>query len=169
VLDAAVECGIRYFDTAPSYGSERVLGRGLRAVRNEIQLCTKVGIPGSTQNSASRARALLITAVRAVFSDAALSRVKQMRRAPMRTMATQRGYGNFDTSLIRSSVQQSLEKLETDRLDCLMLHEPRMSDPTQEVEQVLRESVRQGFVTRLGVGTGYQLDLRSSRLAIPEY
>jgi hypothetical protein len=33
-----------------------------------------------------------------------------------------------------------------------------MSDPTQEVEQVLRESVREGLVTRLGVGTGYQLD-----------
>jgi hypothetical protein len=54
-------------------------------------------------------------------------------------------------------VQESLAKLDTDRLDCLMLHEPRMSDPTPEVERVLRELVREGVAARLGVGTGFQL------------
>ena len=36
LIEAALERGIRYFDTAPSYGdgaSERVLGLGLREVR----------------------------------------------------------------------------------------------------------------------------------------
>jgi len=157
VLDAAVECGIRYFDTAPSYGSESVLGRGLRGMRREVQVCTKVGLPGSTPNSAGRFRALVITAMRGVLPEGALSWLKQVRRTPMRTAATQRGYGNFDATLIRSSVQESLEKLDTDRLDCLMLHEPRMSDPTPEAERVLRELVREGIAARLGVGTGYQL------------
>jgi Aldo/keto reductase family len=156
VLDAAVECGIRYFDTAPSYGSESVLGRGLRGIRREVQVCTKVGLPGSEPNSAGRVRALAITAMRGVLPDGALSWLKRVRRAPVRT-ATQRGYGNFDAALMRSSVQESLAKLDTDRLDCLMLHEPRMSDPTPEVERVLRELVREGIAARLGVGTGYQL------------
>jgi hypothetical protein len=156
VLDAAMECGIRYFDTAPSYGSESVLGRGLRGIRREVQVCTKVGLPGSAPNSAGRVRALAITAMR-VLPDGALSWLKRVRRAPVRTTATQRGYGNFDAALIRSSVQESLAKLGTDRLDCLMLHEPRMSDPTPEVERVLRELVREGIAAQLGVGTGYQL------------
>jgi Aldo/keto reductase family len=157
VLDAAVECGIRYFDTAPSYGSESVLGRGLRGIRREVQVCTKVGLPGSEPNSAGRVRALAITAMRGVLPDGALSWLKRVRRAPARTTAAPRGYGNFDAALIRSSVQESLAKLDTDRLDCLMLHEPRMSDPTPEVERVLRELVREGAAARLGVGTGYQL------------
>jgi hypothetical protein len=157
VLDAAVECGIRYFDTAPSYGSESVLGRGLRGIRREVQVCTKVGLPGSEPNSAARVRALVITAMRAVLPDGALSRLKRARGAPVRTTATQRGYGNFDATLIRTSVQESLAKLDTERLDCLMLHEPRMSDPTPEVERVLRELVHEGIAARLGVGTGYQL------------
>jgi hypothetical protein len=156
VLDAAMECGIRYFDTAPSYGSESVLGRGLRGIRREVQVCTKVGLRGSAPNSAGRVRALAITAMR-VLPDGALSWLKRVRRAPVRTTATQRGYGNFDAALIRSSVQESLAKLGTDRLDCLMLHEPRMSDPTPEVERVLRELVREGIAAQLGVGTGYQL------------
>jgi Aldo/keto reductase family len=151
-----MECGIRYFDTAPSYGSESVLGRGLRGIRREVQVCTKVGLRGSAPNSAGRVRALAITAMR-VLPDGALSWLKRVRRAPVRATATQRGYGNFDAALIRSSVQESLAKLDTDRLDCLMLHEPRMSDPTPEVERVLRELVREGIAAQLGVGTGYQL------------
>src|ERR1700728_3673033 len=107
VLDAAVECGIRYFDTAPSYGSESVLGRGLRGIRQEVQVCTKVGLPGSEPNSAGRVRALAITAVRGVLPDGALSWLKRARRAPVRTMPPQRGYGNFDADSIRSSVQES--------------------------------------------------------------
>jgi hypothetical protein len=157
VLDAAVECGIRYFDTAPSYGSEKVLGRGLRGIRQEVQVCTKVGMRGSKPNSAARVRALTITAMRGVLPDGALNWLKHVRRAPMRTTVAQRGYGNFDAASIRSSVQESLEKLETDRLDCLMLHEPRLSDPTQEVESLLRGLVHEGIAARLGVGTGYQL------------
>src|SRR5947208_4627837 len=46
-LDAAWECGIRYFDTAPHYGlglSERRLGAALRErPRDEFVLSTKAG------------------------------------------------------------------------------------------------------------------------------
>jgi hypothetical protein len=159
LLDAALDCGIRYFDTAPSYGSERILGRGLRGLRNEVQLCTKVGLPGSTRKSAAATlRALALTTIRTVLPDAALGRLKRARRAPMRPIVKERKYGNFDVTLMRSSVQQSLEQLETERLDCLMLHEPSMSDPTLEVEGLLRDWVRQGITLRLGVGTGYELE-----------
>jgi hypothetical protein len=156
VLEAAVECGIRYFDTAPYYGSEGVLGRGLRGMRREIQLCTKVGLPGSTPDPAANLRGSVISALRAVLPDSALGWVKRRRRVPAGTPAP-RGYGNFDVGSIRSSVHQSLEKLDTDHVDCLMLHEPRMSDPTQETEQLLRDMVREGTAIRLGVGTGYRL------------
>jgi hypothetical protein len=135
------------------------LGRGLRGMRREVQVCTKVGLPGSEPNSAGRVRALVITAMRGVLPDGALGWLKRVRRAPPRTTPTptQRGYGNFDAAAIRSSVQESLAKLDTDRLDCLMLHEPRISDPAPEVERVLRELVREGIAARLGVGTGHQL------------
>ena len=55
VIEAALERGIRYFDTAPSYGdgaSERVLGLGLREVRREVAICTKIGFPRPPEHSA---------------------------------------------------------------------------------------------------------------------
>ena len=42
VVDAALDCGINYFDTADSYGeSEVVLGRALAGRRDEVVLATK--------------------------------------------------------------------------------------------------------------------------------
>jgi hypothetical protein len=161
LLDTALDCGIRYFDTAPSYGggaSERILGQGLRGLRNQVQLCTKVGLAGSTPTAAATLRALIFTTMRTILPDSALGKLKNARRVQTRTIPTERKYGNFDVNSTRSSVQQSLERLETEYLDCLMLHEPRVSDPTQEVAQLLGELVREGKAVRLGVGTYAQLD-----------
>jgi hypothetical protein len=161
LLDVALDCGIKYFDTAPSYGggaSERILGRGLRGLRSQVQLCTKVGLYASAPRTVEKLRGLVLTAMRTVLPDAVLDQLKQGRRRPQKpAVAKQRGYGNFDPTLIRPSVERSLEALETGYLDCLMLHEPRMSDPTQDLAQLLGMLVHERLVIRLGVGTFSQL------------
>ena len=154
LLDAALDCGIRYFDTAPSYGaSERILGQGLRGLRGQVELCTKVGLYGAAPGTVWTLRGLVLAAVRTVLPEGALDKLKQRRRAPRAAAPEQRGYGNFDPALIRPSVERSLEALETGYLDCLMLHEPRLSDPTQELAQLLGTLVHEGLAVRLGVGT----------------
>ena len=43
VVEAALDCGVRYFDTAPNYkGSENKLGPLLAGVRDEVFLVTKL-------------------------------------------------------------------------------------------------------------------------------
>jgi hypothetical protein len=158
VLDAALECGIRYFDTAPSYGSEAVLGRGLRGMGREVQVCSKVGLPPGAADSGRTIRAAALAALRRVLPDAALDALKKLPGASPRTVTKARGYGSFEAASIRSSVQQSLERLQRDRLECLLLHEPRMTDPAPEAALILERLVGEGMAVRLGVGTGYQLD-----------
>jgi hypothetical protein len=161
LLDMAVDCGIRYFDTAPAYGgraSERIVGLALRDMREQIQLCTKVGLYGSAPTPTAKLRALARTAVRTLLPDAALSRIKAARRPAARSGAAVRGYGNFDPTLVRSSVERSLTALQTDHLDCLMLHEPRLSDPQPELAQLLDGWKQEGMALRLGVGTYSHLD-----------
>ena len=155
LLDTALDCGIKYFDTAPSYGaSERILGRGLRGLRSQVELCTKVGLYGAAAPStAGTLRGLVLTAMRTVLPDGTIDKLKQARHAPKPATAKQRGYGNFDLALIRPGVERSLEALETGYLDCLMLHEPRLTDPTQELTELLRKLVHEGLAVRLGVGT----------------
>jgi hypothetical protein len=159
LLDEALHWGIRYFDTAPSYGaSEKILGRGLRGVRSQVQVCTKVGLYASGPSTVAELRGLVLATVRAILPDAAVNRLKQRRRAQEANVVKQRGYGNFDPTLIRRSVERSLEALETGFLDCLMLHEPRMEDPTREVAQLMGELVSEGRAVRIGVGTHSRLE-----------
>jgi aryl-alcohol dehydrogenase-like predicted oxidoreductase len=46
IVQAALEVGCNFFDTAPGYGggrSEELLGQGLKSVRKDVILCTKFG------------------------------------------------------------------------------------------------------------------------------
>ncbi len=61
VVDAAIDCGINFFDTADVYGgagkSEEFLGKALGARRSEVVLASKFGAPmgeGELQRGASR-------------------------------------------------------------------------------------------------------------------
>lgn len=163
LIDAALECGIRYFDTAPSYGdgaSERLLGLGLRHVRAEVAICTKIGFPRpAARAKAAAVRALLRTAVKPLHR-----RLLRFRRAagpsaaPAAADAVERSHGRFDAEHLSNDLQESLDALQTDHLECLLLHEPRLSDPTPAVAEQLLGLVNRGVIARTGVGTGSTIE-----------
>src|SRR5262249_48799909 len=71
----ALELGINYFDTAPSYGdgeSEKNLGRVLKALRPDIVLGTKVRIPSADSR---RVAAALTASLEASLGRLGLERV----------------------------------------------------------------------------------------------
>jgi aryl-alcohol dehydrogenase-like predicted oxidoreductase len=84
IVQAALDLGCDFFDTAPSYGggrSEELLGKALKGRRHTVTICTKFG----------------------------------------RTTARQPQY---DVAYLRSSVEDSLKRLQTDYVDILVLHSP---------------------------------------------
>ena len=171
LIDTALEYGIRYFDTAPSYGdgaSERVLGLSLRHVRREVAICTKIGFARPSKNAAvAAARALLRAAVKPI--QRRLTRGGRAHPAPVVPVSgapangRDDAHGRFDPAHLRSAVQSSLEALQTDHVECLMLHEPRLTDPTPDVADALRGLVAAGTAARIGVGTGSAIE------ALPRY
>jgi hypothetical protein len=162
LIDAALDCGIRYFDTAPSYGdgaSERVLGLCLRQMWAQVAICTKIGFPRSNANAAvAAARALLRAAVKPI--QRRLVRRARAAQAPAgKAPAGPAVHGRFDAASLHADVQASLEALQTDRVDCLMLHEPRLTDPTPDLSAALRGLVTAGTAVRIGVGTGSAIEM----------
>ncbi|MEV7619623.1 aldo/keto reductase [Microbacterium sp. NPDC089321] len=130
-IETALALGVRFFDTAPLYGdgeSERKLGLALRGVpRDEVVLATKVG------------RRLL---------DADGSPV-----APGATGASS------VTDLSRDGVWRSLEgsmaRLGTDRVDVLHLHDPLdVEAGLAGAMRALTELRAQGVVRAISVGLG---------------
>jgi len=124
-VDAAWSLGIRFFDTAPLYGSglaESRLGAALAGrPRDELILSTKVGrllVPGEPDPHFANPPAL-----KPVF--------------------------DFSPAAVHRSLTESLERLQQDRVDIALLHDP--DDHLDEARRAI-DAARE-LVPTVGVGT----------------
>ncbi|KKX98488.1 MULTISPECIES: aldo/keto reductase [Microbacterium] len=139
VLDAAWESGIRFYDTAPHYGlglSERRLGTFLQTKpRDEYVLSTKVG--RLLRPNPDHAGGLDTANDFHVPDD--LQRV-----------------WDFSADGIRTSLDESRERLGIERIDLLYLHDPERHDLDLALAEALPalEQLRvDGEVTAIGIGS----------------
>lgn len=127
-LDEALSRGVNFIDTANIYSagdSERVLGKAMRGLRDDIVLTSKTRSPvGEGPN------------------DSGASRIH-----------------------VRRSVEASLERLGTDHLDLLYMHQWDGQTPILETIRVANELIREGRIRYWGVSNynGWQLAKRSTR------
>jgi aryl-alcohol dehydrogenase-like predicted oxidoreductase len=118
IIDAALDGGINFIDTANVYNageSERIVGRALQrnGRRNEVVLATKVhGEMGPGPND--------------------------------------RGISRYH---IMSACEESLRRLQTDRIDLYQLHRPALEIPQDETLRALDDLVRSGKVRYIGSST----------------
>jgi len=140
VLEAAWDCGIRYFDTAPHYGlglSERRLGAFLQTrPRDEFVVSTKAG--RLLRPNPDHAPGGLDTDHDFFVPD------------------DQRRVWDFSEAGIRASIAESQERLGLDRIDLLYLHDPERHDLELAVAEAFpaMEAVREeGLVDAIGVGS----------------
>lgn len=139
VLDAAWEAGVRYFDTAPHYGlglSERRLGAFLATKpRDEFVVSTKAGrLLRPSPETADR------------LDDANQFAVP----------ADLRRVWDFSAGGIRASLEESLERLDLDRVDVLYLHDPEEHDLAAGVAAgvpALAALRDEGLVAAVGIGS----------------
>ena len=113
VVDAALDAGINYFDTAEIYGggkSEEFLGAALAGRRDEAVIATKFG------------------------HDAFLPE----------------GQRGGEPAWVRRSVEGSLRRLGTDRIDHYQIHTPDPHTPHAETLGALGELVDEGKVLEIG-------------------
>lgn len=113
VIDAAIDAGIDFFDTAETYGggnSELFIGTGIKGRRNEIFLATKFGYGHSHVDGKSK--------------------------------------GSPEN--IRVAVDQSLRKLQTDRIDLYQQHRPDPDTPVSDTMGALEDLVAAGKIRYYG-------------------
>ena len=148
LVEAALACGIRHFDVAPSYGlglAEGVLGRVVGDSPN-VTITTKTGIAAPRHG---QALSLVRTLVKPL-----VARLPAMRaRLASGIAAPATSYGRFALDDMRASVEASRKALRRDRIDLLLLHEPPPA-PGPEVEAALKDFLDQELIAAYGVGTG---------------
>ena len=119
VLDAALEAGIHFIDTADAYGrghNEEVVGRLIQGKRDDIVVATK----------------LWVKMERGKRNRGGCSRIHLMR-----------------------AIEDSLRRLQTDRIDLYMLHHPDPDTPAEETLSTMDTLVKQGKVRYWGVSNHY--------------
>ena len=120
--------GVTFFDAADAYGngrSERQIAEAFRGRRQDVVIATKVGYD--------------------IYDDAAREARRGQAELPMRT----------DPAFIRFAVDKCLERLETDYIDVLQLHNAKMEhvrDP--QLWEVFRELQREGKILAWGAAFG---------------
>jgi D-threo-aldose 1-dehydrogenase len=145
VLDAAWDCGIRYFDTAPHYGlglAERRLGAFLAdKPRDEYVVSTKVG--------------RLLTPVKDRYNPETSDDFDV--EGGFVVPADWRRVWDATADGVRRSLGESLERLGLDRVDVLFLHDP---DEYDDMEKSIRTAVpalvglrEEGLVRAVGIGS----------------
>ncbi|MGO8918772.1 MAG: aldo/keto reductase [Stellaceae bacterium] len=148
LLRTAYDCGIRHFDTAPSYGyghAERVLGDALRSNRDRVTITTKFGIrPPRHQSLLGAARRVLRPLIK--HAPSVKSRLS-------RAAGGLAGRARFSPDELRMSLEASLVALGTDYIDILLLHEAVVADLSDELFALLERIVREGKIASFGIGS----------------
>jgi aryl-alcohol dehydrogenase-like predicted oxidoreductase len=122
------EHGVTFFDAADAYGNgraERQIAEAFRGRRDEIVIGTKIGYD--------------------IYDEEAQKNRRGQQELPMRT----------DPAFMRLAVERCLERLETDYIDVLQIHNAKMEhvrDP--ELWGTLRDLQREGKIKTWGAAFG---------------
>lgn len=149
LLESAWESGIRYFDTAPSYGSgysEALLGDFAQNHRQEIKIATKVGgfvpplrIPPALALPLHALRRKIRSTMRPISKVDNHSEAQLIEPWPM------------NREFVAASVEGSLQRMQVDRIDVLLLHEALPTFLTPDAREYLFDLKNRGIVNELGV------------------
>ena len=120
--------GITFYDAADTYGNgraERQLARAFKRRRGDVVIGTKVGYD--------------------IYDEAAQKARRGQNELPMRT----------DPAYIRFAVDQCLERLDTDYIDVLQIHNVKMEQVRQpELWDALRALKKEGKIRAWGAAFG---------------
>jgi len=146
-LQAALDAGINFYDTADSYGqgqSERLLGQTFKAQRDRVIFATKAGYQLSSAGSIlAKAKPLLKPLVRLLKARQGGS-LDKARGSMLRQ--------DFSKPYLVKSVEGSLRRLQTDYLDVFQLHSPPTEVLRQgDVFETLANLKQQGKIRYCGV------------------
>jgi aryl-alcohol dehydrogenase-like predicted oxidoreductase len=120
--------GVNFFDTADTYGNgrgERQLAEAFRGKRDQVVYATKIGYD--------------------IYDQAAQSARRGQSELPQK----------FDRDYMRFAVDKCLERLETDHIDVLQLHNIKMDHVRDAaIWQSLRELQEEGLIRSWGAAFG---------------
>ena len=155
LIEAALDAGIRHFDTAPAYGdgeSEAVLGAVLRGVA-DVTVATKIGIPRPPPRAAGIRRQVYRRVLRPALAAMPWVKASLLRLRPAAAAPADAPRRRLDRDAILRGLDDSERQLGR-RADIYLLHEPERLELDDGALATLAELQRVGRIGAYGAGTG---------------
>ncbi len=140
-IQASLDAGVNFIDTAPAYGlglSERIAGEAIRGRRDKVILATKCGLVWHTTKGT-------------FFVTQDGTRIHRYLGAES----------------IRYEVEHSLRRLETDYIDLYQTHWQDPTTPIEETMSALLDLKKQGKIRAIGVSNCTVQQVRQYRAVGP--
>ncbi len=150
LVGAALDAGIRHFDTAPAYGSgtsEDALAAALAGRDEGVTITTKLGLVRPATPAPASADLKLRQFARKALAFAPGLKARLGQRAYQMSRRT-----DFSIDALETSLAESLKRLRGERVDVLLLHEPEPNDVTDELARWMEDKVAQGRAGTVGFG-----------------
>ena len=144
-MRAAVECGMNAIDTAPVYGfghSERLVGELVKSCRDEVLIFSKCGIRWDDLRGGDG---------KEILGPGGVKRRVERDSRP---------------ESVRYEVEQSLARMEIERIDLLQVHARDPLVPVAETMGALLELRAEGKLREIGVSNYTKAELEEARLAL---
>jgi hypothetical protein len=166
-LEAAFERGVTWLDLAPAYGqgaAETIAADFLKGRRDRVEVATKVGLMpprsaggGADGGAGGLAGALMPLARRAIAA------LPGLRAALRRSGAVTNRKLPLTGALVRESLEASLRRLGTDRVELYALHNATPEEVAREdVQRALEGILAAGLARAVGVAS----DAAAARAAL---
>jgi aryl-alcohol dehydrogenase-like predicted oxidoreductase len=119
-LEAACDAGINFYDTADMYSqgeSERLVGKAFRRKRDKVFIATKGGycLPGRNR---------LIQLIKPFAKPVVRALGVRRRSVPSTLAPSAKVSQDFSPKYLRSAVEASLRRLQSDHIDLYQIHSP---------------------------------------------
>lgn len=148
-MAAAFDAGVTWFDLAPLYGggrAEEIAGPFLRARRDAVQICSKVGLAPAGQGGL---KALLMPAARRVVASVPSLRSRIRGRGMQAAVRL-----DLTPEVLHAGLEASLRRLGTDHLDLYALHDAEAGAlGRDEVLRALEDVVAAGKARAVAVAS----------------
>lgn len=165
-LAAALDAGVTWIDLAPVYGAgkaEEIVGQAISGRRDEVQICTKVGLK-LAGGVGGGLRATVMPIARRIMGKLGPLQGALRRAAPKANAKLA-----LTPELIKGSLEDSLRRLGTDRIEVFALHGPSQEEMARDdIRRALEDVIASGKTravsvagdiaaaeTALGVGAPY--------------
>ena len=133
-IQTSIDMGVNLIDTAPMYGfgrSEEIVGKAIKGKRDKVIIATKCGMVWDRKDGVFQ-----------TYAD---------EKGPSKTPAKYEVYRNLKPDSIRSEIEKSLKRLDTDYIDLYQTHWQDSTTPIDVTMDALNKLKDEGKIRAIGV------------------